>query len=155
MHGVGAGDNASTVVTFGERLLESLTLIEDRLAALEHRLPPEVVMRSDAQFRINASSLIVPSPAGSKRIYVTSYLLVADGAVSVRFAGGSVNDPRTLGGTISSVDAGQVALAANGGQAPSVAWPDYLFATDVGDDLLLVLSAAVFVGGHLSYVVAD
>ncbi len=133
-------------------LAESLERISERLEGIGHALGGEAPLRGHAHFRGNASMLVVEPPAGQVSIYVCNYTLVADGAVNVQWAGGSTNDPRTFIGT--GAEAGRVSLAANGGQSPSSTWPDYLFSTDPGEGLVLVLFSAVQVGGHVGYVIA-
>jgi hypothetical protein len=93
---------------------------------------------------INASSsgnnTIVASVAG-RRIVVTKYKIVAAGAVTVTF--------ESSGGTVLD---GPCAYAANGG----VCEPDSEnghFSTLPGEALVLNLSGAVQVGGHVKYAV--
>lgn len=75
-----------------------------------------------------------------KQLRVLSYALVAGGAVAVRWKSGAATN---LSGAMS--------FAANGGVAP--AWsPVGLLQTVAGDALVLNLSAAVQVSGHLVYV---
>lgn len=83
---------------------------------------------------------VVAAVAG-KRIAVESYALVVSGAVSVKWKSGAATDL-----------SGAMALAANGGLAPAGAGPDSsLLATAAGGALVLNLSAAVQVSGHVAY----
>lgn len=77
-----------------------------------------------------------------KRIHVLSYVIVAAAAVSVKWKSGASVD-----------ESGVMALAANGGVVvPAIApgqgeW----LVTDPGQALVLNLSGAISVGGHISY----
>jgi hypothetical protein len=76
-----------------------------------------------------------------KRIVVLTYTLVASGAVSVRWKSGA-----------STNLSGAMAFAANGGVAPAgdVGCPQ--FQTAKGAALVLNVSAAVQVSGHVTYI---
>lgn len=75
----------------------------------------------------------------SNKIKLVSYVLVASGAVSVRWKAGTTNK------------SGAMALAANGGIS-AVGQPSaHLLETAVNEALILNLSAAVQVSGHISY----
>ena len=81
----------------------------------------------------------------NRKIRVICYTVVAAGDVSVRFKSGA-----------STNLTGAMALATNGGAAPSGAGISPsgfvgLFETAVGEALVINLSAAVAVGGHLTY----
>ncbi len=75
-----------------------------------------------------------------KRIKVSSYVLIASGAVSVKWKSGAATDL-----------SGAMAFAANGGLAPPAEPSAHVMQTAQGQALVLNLSAAVSVGGHLSY----
>lgn len=78
---------------------------------------------------------------GSKKIKVISYVLVAAGAVSVKWRS-AANDR-----------SGAMPLAANGGVAsPSAAPGDHLLETAVNEALNLNLSGNVQVSGHVAYI---
>lgn len=85
-----------------------------------------------------ANQLVAAVP--NNRIVVIGYVIVAAGAVSVKFQSGA-NDITGL-----------MALAANGGLVVP-AGDEYaaLFQTNVNEALNLNNSAAVAVGGHLAY----
>lgn len=88
------------------------------------------------------TTLVAAQPG--RKIRVVSYTVIAAGAVSVKFKSGSTDIT------------GAMALAANGGAAPSGAGlaPSGfagLFETASGEALVINLSAAVAVGGHLTY----
>lgn len=100
---------------------------------------------------INASSsgsnTVIAAVTG-KRIRVLSYVIVAAGDVTATWQ------------SASTAISGGMALAANGGAAPSAgqATPGGLigqFETNQGEALNLNLSAAVSVAGHLTYIVTD
>lgn len=78
-----------------------------------------------------------------KKIRVLSYVLVASGAVTVRFESGASGTALT----------GQMSLAANGGISAPFNENGY-FETAAGVLLNLELGGAVSVDGHLSYVEA-
>lgn len=92
---------------------------------------------------INASSsganTIVSAVAG-KQILVLQYVVVVDGAVTITW--------ESSGGT---VHGGPMSFAANGGAAPPFN-PVGHFQTIAGEGLVLFLSGAVQVGGHVQYV---
>ena len=101
----------------------------------------------DVQFAAVAASGIgdnqVVNAVAGKQVKVLSYVLVAAGAVSVQWQDDG-------GANLSGV----MALAANGQVNPSGgsdAIP--LLVTAVGQGLDLNLSAAVAVGGHITYIV--
>lgn len=77
----------------------------------------------------------------SKKIRVLGYVLVANGAVNVKFQSAAGGTDKT----------GLLYLAANGGVASNFS-PVGLFETVAGELLNLNLSGAVAVGGHLVYV---
>jgi hypothetical protein len=90
----------------------------------------------------------------NKRIRVLSYVIIAAGAVTVTWK--SVNFSTASLAPIS----GPMALAANGGAAPSAGQsvPAGLigqFETNQGEALTINLSAAVSVAGHITYTVTD
>lgn len=99
---------------------------------------------------INLSSSgdsVVVSGVPNRRIRVVSYTLISDAAVTVTWKSGSTEI------------SGPMSLAANGGMAPNSAGLSPagfvgLFETDFGTDLVIGLSSAVAVGGHISYVLA-
>lgn len=88
----------------------------------------------------SGDNTVVAAVAG-KRIRVLSYMLVAAGAVTVRFESGA-------GGTALS---GQMSLAANGGAVANFNQGGW-FQTAAGSLLNLELGGAVSVAGHLSYI---
>jgi len=93
----------------------------------------------------SGNTTIVPAVTGRK-IRVLNYTLIASGAVSVIWKSGAATN---ISGTM--------ALAANGGMAPScsISSPAGMlgvFETNIGEGLVLNLSAAVQVGGHLVYI---
>jgi len=95
----------------------------------------------------SGSNTVVAAVTG-KRIRVLSYVMVAAGDVTATWQSASNNI------------SGGMALAANGGAAPSAgqATPGGLigqFETNQGEALNLNLSAAVSVAGHLTYIVTD
>ena len=100
---------------------------------------------------VNASasgSNTVVAAVANKRIRVLSYVIIAAGDVTVTWQSASNNI------------SGPMALAANGGAAPSSgqAVPAGLigqFETNQGEALNVNLSAAITVGGHLTYTVTD
>jgi len=75
----------------------------------------------------------------NKRIRVINYALMANGTVNVKFRGGA--DDKT----------GLLYLVANAGVAPGEARYGH-FQTGLGQALNINLSAAIAVGGHLTYV---
>jgi hypothetical protein len=100
---------------------------------------------------VNASasgSNTVVAAVANKRIRVLSYVIIAAGDVSVTWQ------------SASTAISGAMALAANGGAAPSAGQlvPAGLigqFETNQGEALTMNLSAAIAVGGHLTYTVTD
>jgi len=100
---------------------------------------------------VNASasgSNTVVAAVANKRIRVLSYVIIAAGDVSVTWQ------------SASTAISGVMALAANGGAAPAAgqAVPAGLigqFETNQGEALTMNLSAAIAVGGHLTYLVTD
>lgn len=88
------------------------------------------------------TTIIAAQPG--RKIRVLNYTVIAAGDVSIRWKSGSTNIT------------GAMALATNGGAAPSGAAQSPsghigLFETAVGEALVLNLSAAIAVGGHLAY----
>lgn len=91
----------------------------------------------------SGDTTIVAAQPGRK-IRVLNYTVIAAGDVSIRWKSGSNNIT------------GAMALATNGGAAPSGTGQSPsghigLFETNVGEALILNLSAAIAVGGHLAY----
>ena len=91
----------------------------------------------------------IVSAVTNKKIKVLNYTAIAAGSVSATWKSGS---------SISL--SGAMPLAANGGAAPSAgvhtpAGLVPLFETASGEALVLGLSSAVLVAGHLCYVVGD
>lgn len=87
----------------------------------------------------------VVAASGNRRIRVKNYTIIAAGSVSVTWKSGA-----------STSISGAMPLAANGGAAPSAGsananGPDGVLETNGGDALVLNLSGAVGVYGHLSY----
>lgn len=76
----------------------------------------------------------------SKKIRVLNYVLVANGTVNAKFKSSTTTDKTGL-----------LYLVANTGVAAAHA-PTGLFETASGEALTLNLSAAIAVGGHLSYI---
>jgi hypothetical protein len=81
---------------------------------------------------------IVAAQSG-KRIVVSSYLIVAAGAVTARWKSGSTNK------------SGPLTIAANGGVSAPGGSDSRWFATGIGEALVLNLGGAIVVGGHVSY----
>ncbi len=100
---------------------------------------------------VNASasgSNTIVAAVTNKRIRVLSYVIIAAGDVSATWQ------------SASNALSGPMASAAHGGAAPSAgqATPGGLigqFETNQGEALNLNLSAAVAVGGHITYIVTD
>lgn len=100
---------------------------------------------------VNASSSgsnTIVAAVVNKRIRVLSYVVIAAGDVTVTWQ------------SASNAISGPMALASNGGAAPAAgqATPGGLigqFETNIGEALNLNLSAAIAVGGHLTYTVTD
>lgn len=93
---------------------------------------------------INVSSSgdnTIVSAVTSKVIVVLSYVIVADGAVAAKF----------LNNTAGTAVTGAMSLAANGGVAAPFS-PAGHFVSGSGQPLVLNLSAAVGVRGHLTYI---
>ena len=105
------------------------------------RQVPDVVLLYAAVSASGSGANILVAAVAARRICVCNYLIVAAGAVGVKWVRGSTD--------ISGV----MQVAATGGVASPVASPGLgpLFKTGVNEDLVLNLSAAVSVGGHLSY----
>lgn len=83
------------------------------------------------------------SGVGSKKIRVLNYVLMSNGTVNAKFQS-------STGGDIT----GLLYLIANTGASSGYA-PTGHFETVAGEDLQLNLSAAIAVGGHLSYIEVD
>ena len=83
----------------------------------------------------------VVGAVASKKIRVISYVVVANAAVNIKFMTSTGPADKT----------GLLYLSANGGVSGAYA-PTGHFETDSGDGLQINLSAAVAVGGHLTYV---
>ncbi len=96
------------------------------------------IVRKFASIQTNSSgdTTIVPAVAG-KRIRVVSVAIVAGGNVSVRFKSGAT----WITGTMVFGQSGGLAHSFEGG----------LFQTNVGEALIINLSAAVQVGGYIVY----
>lgn len=100
---------------------------------------------------VNASasgSNTVVAAVANKRIRVLSYVIIASGAVTVTWQ------------SASTAISGPMALAANGGAAPSAGQsvPAGLigqFETNQGEALVVNLGSAISVGGHITYIVTD
>lgn len=95
----------------------------------------------------SGSNTVVAAVTG-KRIRVLSYVMIAAGDVTVTWR------------SASTAISGPMALATNGGAAPGSGQmaPVGLFGqfqTEAGEALNMNLSAAVAVGGHLTYIVTD
>lgn len=86
----------------------------------------------------SGDNTIVAASSG-KAFRVLAYVLVADDAVAVKWKDGASTDT-----------SGDMSLAANGGVAAPYN-PDGHVATSVGNALVLNLSGAVAVNGHLTY----
>ncbi len=89
---------------------------------------------------------VVAAPPAGLKIRLQNYTLIAAGDVSVTWKSGSTEI------------SGAMPLAANGGLAPSAGAEtgtglDGVLQTAGGEALILNLSAAVAVGGHLKYEV--
>ena len=100
---------------------------------------------------VNASASgtnTVVAAIANKRIRVLSYVIVAAGDVTVTWQ------------SASTAISGPMALAANGGAAPSAGQsvPAGLigqFETNQGEALVVNLGSAISVGGHITYIVTD
>lgn len=93
--------------------------------------------QEDAVVNISSSgdNTIVAAVAG-KRIVVVNYLIIAGGTVNATWKSGSTSK------------SGPMPLIANtGAAAPDGRW----FKTGIGEALVLNLSSAIQVSGHLSY----
>lgn len=91
----------------------------------------------------------VVSAVTGKKICVLNYTAIAAGSVSATWKSGA-----------STSLSGAMPLAANGGAAPSAGSSSPLgqvplFETAQGEELVLGLSSAVLVAGHLAYVLKD
>lgn len=108
-----------------------------------HRASDYVPAFAKVDTSTSGDNTIVAAEAGRK-IKLLSYVLVADGAVFVRWKSGA-----------STNLSGRLSLAANGGAVAPPANPDAgpWLETSAGEALVLNLSGAVEVGGHISYVV--
>ncbi len=85
------------------------------------------------------ANTIVAAVTG-KKIVVLSYTLVAAGAITVTWRSDA------------TLISGPLAFAANGGTAPATTPEAPLLETAAGQALILLNSAAVQVGGHLTYI---
>jgi hypothetical protein len=100
---------------------------------------------------VNASSSgnnTIVSAITGRKIRVVNYTLISAAAVTVTWKSGS-----------STNISGPMALAANGGMAPSSsaltpAGMIGVFETSSGESLVLNLGSAIAVGGHLTYILA-
>ena len=91
----------------------------------------------------SGNNTIISAVTG-KRIVVLQYVLIASGAVTVRFESGA-------GGTALT---GQMQIAANGGVSANCA-PYGCFATAAAALLNMELSGATSVDGHITYIECD
>lgn len=85
----------------------------------------------------SAGDNTILAAVGGARIHVHNYVLVADGAVGVTWKSGSTE----LSGAMS--------IAANGGIAAPGDGHNVWMRTEAGEDLILNLSDAVQVSGHI------
>lgn len=92
---------------------------------------------------LNGVNEVVAAVSG-KRIAVLNYTAVGAGAVNATWKSGTT----ALSGAIPIAAAGEGVSPSAGGNAID---PLYLFVTNPGEALNLVLDAAVAVGGHLTY----
>jgi hypothetical protein len=90
-------------------------------------------------YNTSGNQTVLAAPAANKFIRVLGYVLNAAGAVNVRWSGSP-----TAGNTTGAMD-----LAAAGSTISS----DLGFDLSPGDSLVLNLSAAVQVSGHVSYTI--
>ena len=105
--------------------------------------PVEIVPHGGNHAVINTSALgdtTLVSGIPGKRIMVVAYTFTAAGAVNVKFKSGAATD---ISGPLN------MAAAGDGGSPPYN--PDGHFITSAGEDLVVNLSAAVQVGGHLTW----
>lgn len=103
--------------------------------------PPAASSILFAKIDTAATADLVPLSA-TQKIRVLSYVIVAAGAVNVKFTGG----------TGPAVDlTGAMPLATNGGVAVSSAGVG-LFETAINSKLTINLSGAVQVSGHVAYI---
>lgn len=86
---------------------------------------------------------IVAAPGANKKIVVTDYTLVADGAVDAKWQSASTDKT------------GPMKLAAAGSSVAPGHTPNGHFKCGANEALNLHLSAAVEVNGHVSYVVVS
>ena len=86
-----------------------------------------------------SGATVVVASVASKKIRIISYVVVANAAVNVKFQSNA------------SDKTGLLYLAANGGVSGAYA-PTGHFETASGEALNINLSAAVAVGGHVTYV---
>ncbi len=86
-----------------------------------------------------SGATVVVAAVASKKIRVISYVVVANAAVNIKFQSNSTDKT------------GLLYLAANGGVSGAYA-PTGHFETASGEALNINLSAAVAVGGHVTYV---
>lgn len=104
-------------------------------------LPDQLPQYAKVAASLSGDNSVVTGTIG-KRIWVLSYVVVAGAAVSAKWKSGAGTDL-----------SGAMPLAANGGiSAPPIAPAQgSYFVTALGEDLVLNLSAAINVGGHMSY----
>ena len=89
----------------------------------------------------SGDNIIIPEVAG-KKIKVLSYFLVAGGTVDVKWKSGTTDIT------------GAMAFVANTGiGSPVASPPEFLLQTKDGESLILNLSSAIAVGGHLTYFI--
>lgn len=89
----------------------------------------------------SGDNTIVAADAAGRKIKVVSYALLASAAVTTKFKSGAATDIT-----------GGFALAANGGVSCPGAPSAHLFETAANTALVLNLSGAIAVGGHVSYM---
>lgn len=131
--------------------LSALKSIEAMLARL---VPPSECYRVSFDNGSNAGAMNI-LPVQQSRLWIVSYTIVAAGATTVQWGGGTALQFRTFQGH-GGPAAGTMAFASNGGVvANAAAWPTVLFATDPGEALTIKIGSGVQVGGHVSFYCGD
>lgn len=118
---------------------------------LGHLVPPSECYFS--AFSVAGAGVREIVPFTQSRIFVVSYVIVAEGTTTIAWGGGNAQQFKTLPGT--GLNGGRLALTTNTGVSASCPWPGFLFATDPGDALMLNVGQAQTVDGHVSYYTGD
>ena len=90
----------------------------------------------------SSGSTIISGASTGKKIRVISYVIVANAAVNVKFQSSTGSTDVT----------GLFYLSANGGISGAYAPTGHFQTTTNSDNLIISLSSAVAVGGHITYV---